>query len=39
MGEAGTSAIIPTVANAIFAATGERLRKLRVDTTVLKQPV
>src|SRR4029077_9957199 len=27
MGEAGTSAIVPAVANAIFAATGKRLRK------------
>jgi isoquinoline 1-oxidoreductase subunit beta len=39
MGEAGTSAIVPAVTNAIFAATGKRLRKLPVDTTVLKQPV
>jgi isoquinoline 1-oxidoreductase beta subunit len=31
MGEAGTSAIVPAVANAIFAATGKRLRKMRVD--------
>jgi len=31
MGEAGTSAIVPAVANAIFAATGKRLRKLPVD--------
>ena len=38
MGEAGTSAIVPAVANAIFAATGKRLRKMPVDTTVLKQP-
>jgi isoquinoline 1-oxidoreductase subunit beta len=38
MGEAGTSAIVPAVTNAIFAATGKRLRKLPVDTTVLKQP-
>ena len=36
MGEAGTSAIVPAVANAIFAATGKRLRKLPVDTTALK---
>jgi isoquinoline 1-oxidoreductase subunit beta len=36
MGEAGTSAIVPAVTNAIFAATGKRLRKLPVDTTVLK---
>jgi isoquinoline 1-oxidoreductase subunit beta len=38
MGEAGTSAIVPAVANAIFAATGKRLRKMPVDTTTLKQP-
>src|SRR5947208_4734087 len=38
MGEAGTSAIVPAVTNAIFAATGKRLRKLPIDTTVLKQP-
>src|SRR6266487_6751575 len=37
MGEAGTSAIVPAVANAIFAATGKRLRKLPVDTAALKQ--
>ena len=36
MGEAGTSAIVPAVANAIFAATGKRLRKLPVDTSALK---
>jgi isoquinoline 1-oxidoreductase beta subunit len=30
MGEAGTSAIIPAVTNAIFAATGKRVRKLPV---------
>jgi isoquinoline 1-oxidoreductase subunit beta len=39
MGEAGTSAIVPAVTNAIFAATGKRLRKLPVDTSALKQPV
>jgi len=39
MGETGTSAIVPAVANAIFAATGKRLRKMPVDTTILKQPV
>jgi isoquinoline 1-oxidoreductase beta subunit len=38
MGEAGTSAIVPAVTNAIFAATGKRLRKLPIDRTVLKQP-
>jgi isoquinoline 1-oxidoreductase beta subunit len=39
MGEAGTSAIVPAVTNAIFAATGKRLRKLPVDPVVLQQPV
>src|SRR5262249_5922845 len=38
MGEAGTSAIVPAVFNAIFAATGKRLRKPPVDTAALKQP-
>ena len=38
MGEPGTSAIVPAVANAIFAATGKRLRKMPVDTNALKQP-
>src|SRR6266446_5136101 len=38
MGECGTSAIVPAVANAIFAATGKRLRKMPVDATALMQP-
>jgi isoquinoline 1-oxidoreductase subunit beta len=38
MGEAGTSAIVPAVTNAIFAATGKRLRKLPVDAATLKGP-
>ena len=38
MGETGTSCIVPAIANAIFAATGKRLRKMPVDTTLLKQP-
>jgi isoquinoline 1-oxidoreductase subunit beta len=38
MGEAGTSAIVPAVANAVFAATGKRLRKMPLDTATLKQP-
>ncbi|MFT6672850.1 MAG: isoquinoline 1-oxidoreductase beta subunit [Afipia broomeae] len=36
MGETGTSAIVPAIANAIFAATGKRLRKMPIDTSVLK---
>jgi isoquinoline 1-oxidoreductase subunit beta len=38
MGETGTSCIVPAIANAIFAATGKRLRKMPVDPNVLKQP-
>lgn len=36
MGEAGTSGIVPAVANAIFAATGRRLRKMPIDPDALK---
>jgi len=38
MGEAGTSLIVPAVANAIFAATGKRLRRMPVDKSALKVP-
>jgi isoquinoline 1-oxidoreductase beta subunit len=37
MGECGTSAIPPAITNAIFAATGKRLRKLPIDAAALKQ--
>jgi isoquinoline 1-oxidoreductase beta subunit len=37
MGETGTSGIVPAIANAIFAATGKRLRRMPVDPSVLKQ--
>jgi len=37
MGEPGTSAIVPAVANAIFAATGTRLRKMPVDGSALRK--
>jgi isoquinoline 1-oxidoreductase subunit beta len=36
IGETGTSALPPAVTNAIFAATGVRLRKLPVNGTLLK---
>jgi isoquinoline 1-oxidoreductase subunit beta len=37
IGETGTSAIVPAIANAIFAATGKRLRKMPIDVAALKQ--
>ena len=36
MGECGTSAIVPAISNAIFAATGKRLRKMPVDTAAIR---
>ena len=36
MGETGTSAIVPAITNAIYAATGKRLRKLPIDPMQLK---
>jgi isoquinoline 1-oxidoreductase beta subunit len=38
MGECGTSCVVPAVANAVFAATGKRLRKMPVDSKALMQP-
>jgi isoquinoline 1-oxidoreductase subunit beta len=37
MGECGTSLIVPTVANAVFGATGKRLRKMPVDPALLRE--
>jgi isoquinoline 1-oxidoreductase beta subunit len=37
MGEAGTSCVVPAVTNAVFTATGKRLRKLPIDSSALKQ--
>ena len=37
IGETGTSAIVPAIANAVYAATGKRLRKMPIDSSVLKQ--
>jgi isoquinoline 1-oxidoreductase beta subunit len=36
VGESGTAGIGPAVANAVFAATGKRLRKLPIDADALK---
>src|SRR5262249_52844610 len=38
LGENGTSLIVPAVANAVFAATGKRLRKMPIDPSVLRSP-
>lgn len=38
IGENGTSAIVPAIANAIFAAAGKRLRKMPADSQLLKEP-
>ncbi|MCK1621089.1 xanthine dehydrogenase family protein molybdopterin-binding subunit [Bradyrhizobium sp. 159] len=37
MGEAGTSAVVPAIANAIFAATGKRLRRMPIDASALAE--
>jgi isoquinoline 1-oxidoreductase beta subunit len=36
MGEPATACIAPAVVNAVFAATGKRLRKLPIDRALLK---
>jgi isoquinoline 1-oxidoreductase beta subunit len=36
MGETGTSCIVPAVANAVFAASGKRLRQMPIDTSTLR---
>ncbi|MBV9117810.1 MAG: xanthine dehydrogenase family protein molybdopterin-binding subunit, partial [Acetobacteraceae bacterium] len=38
MGEPGTSAVVPAIANAVFAATGKRLRKMPIDPAGLRAP-
>src|SRR5262249_39755842 len=38
MGECGTSAIVPAVVNAIFAATGKRVRRLPIEAGQLRSP-
>ena len=37
IGEPGTAAIAPALANAVFNATGQRLRKLPLDPAALKK--
>jgi isoquinoline 1-oxidoreductase beta subunit len=37
IGETETSAIVPAISNAIFAATGKRLRKMPADPSMPKQ--
>jgi isoquinoline 1-oxidoreductase subunit beta len=39
MGECGTSAIAPALTNAIYAATGKRLRSLPIRAAELKKPI
>jgi isoquinoline 1-oxidoreductase subunit beta len=39
LGEAGTSGIVPAVANAVFAATGKRLRKMPIDRSAVVKKV
>ena len=36
IGEPGTAALAPAIVNAVFAATGKRLRKLPIDPSALK---
>ena len=37
LGEAGTACVFPAITNAVFAATGQRVRKLPVDSNLLKR--
>lgn len=37
MGETGTSAIVPAIANAVFAATGKRLRRMPINFGALRR--